>query len=240
MVSCSRLCLFIWRRLLLQTLWRHYALLAIELVFVVATFMYMLYHDRVDKAQVKKLNRSYIDLAELKSMNVEYLRLRLPRGLTVIYGPGNEYSDQVVNTIFKLIGRVPTRSEVHPEPTPDNAGVTPIDYVQRHERGASVPASCREASSKLLRRSTFAHTVGRTMCIQFEPVARAKGLDYSLVMLVPPGDRHTGRSTLRRARTVRRPFDNCRKRRGGDDFGWVLLHVPKHIPSHLLDGTIEA
>ncbi|KAL3207495.1 hypothetical protein MRX96_039659 [Rhipicephalus microplus] len=67
MVSLTRLCLFVWRRLLLQTFWRHYASLAVELVFVAATFMYMLYHDRVDKAQVKKLNRSYIDLADLKS-----------------------------------------------------------------------------------------------------------------------------------------------------------------------------
>ncbi|KAH7956818.1 hypothetical protein HPB52_012816 [Rhipicephalus sanguineus] len=187
MVSCSRLCLFVWRRLLLQTLWRHYASLAVEMVFVVATFMYMLYHDRVDKAQVKKLNRSYVDLAELKSMNIEHLRLRLPRGLTVVYGPGNEHTDQVVNTIFKLIGRVPTRGEdVQPEPTSDDVQVTPTDYVQRHDHGASVPASCREASSKLLRRGTFVHTVGRTMCIQFETAATPKGLDYSLVMLVPP------------------------------------------------------
>ncbi|KAH7958270.1 hypothetical protein HPB49_000371 [Dermacentor silvarum] len=188
MVSCSRMCLFIWRRLLLQTLWRHYVSLAIELVFVVGTLMYMLYNDRVDQAQVKKLNRSYLALGEFRQMNVEHLRPRLPPGLTVIYGPGNEHTDKLIATIFSLIGRVPTKVELTPPESKaeDDEDVTPMDYVQRHDSLTSVPGSCRDASSKLLRRSTFIHTVGRTMCIQFETATTPKGLRYSLVMLVPP------------------------------------------------------
>ncbi|XP_075539239.1 uncharacterized protein LOC142573922 [Dermacentor variabilis] len=189
MVSCSRVCLFVWRRFLLQTLWRHYASLAVELAFVVGTLMYMLYSDRVDQAQVKKLNRSYLAVAELRRMNAEHLRPRFPPGLTVIYGPGDEYTDQVVATIFSLIGRVPTNYEEPPpdaKPEDEEEEVTPSDYVQRLDSVASVPGSCRNASSRLLRRSAFVHTVGRTMCVQFETASTPKGLRYSIVMLVPP------------------------------------------------------
>ncbi|XP_065310534.1 phospholipid-transporting ATPase ABCA3-like isoform X3 [Dermacentor albipictus] len=189
MVSCSRVCLFVWRRLLLQTLWRHCASLVVELVFVVATLMYMLYSDRVDQAQVKKLNRSYLAVPEPRRMNAEHLRPRFPPGLTVIYGPGDEYTDQVVATIFSLIGRVPTNYEEPPpdaKPEDEKEKVTPSDYVQRLDSVDSVPGSCRKASSRLLRRNAFVHTVGRTMCVQFETASTPKGLRYSIVMLVPP------------------------------------------------------
>ncbi|KAH7960966.1 hypothetical protein HPB49_025412 [Dermacentor silvarum] len=175
MVSCSRMCLFIWRRLLLQTLWRHYVSLAIELVFVVGTLMYMLYNDRVDQAQPR----------EPGSIHVASPSFRISSFSLFPY-PYCEVS--LISRSHLPTGRVPTKVELTPPESKaeDDEEVTPMDYVQRHDSLTSVPGSCRDASSKLLRRSTFVHTVGRTMCIQFETATTPKGLRYSLVMLVPP------------------------------------------------------
>ncbi|KAK8767242.1 hypothetical protein V5799_005991 [Amblyomma americanum] len=187
MVSCANVGLFIWRRLLLQTLWRHYVTLAVELTFVVVTFVYLLSHDRVDPAQVKKLNRSYVIPQEPTAVDAEHIRNKLPPGLIVVYGPSTADTDRLIAQVFSAAGREsPTGQGEDTEPTPSDEEGAPQDYILPLKNASSVPAKCRAVASRLLRRDTYARTVDRTMCVQFYDPDNEQSLRYDLIELLPP------------------------------------------------------
>ncbi|KAH6931470.1 hypothetical protein HPB50_024627 [Hyalomma asiaticum] len=89
---------FLWRRLFLQTIRRHYLALLTEVFFVLAVFSFFLRHDRVDLALVKKLNTTFKE---------ELVRFPVPMeaktfdDVCVVYGPSNEITDEVVKTMVK-------------------------------------------------------------------------------------------------------------------------------------------
>ncbi|KAK8767232.1 hypothetical protein V5799_005981 [Amblyomma americanum] len=187
MVSCANVGLFIWRRLLLQKLWRHYVTLAVELTFVVVTFVYLLSHDRVDPAQVKKINRSYVIPQEPTAVDAEHIRNKLPPGLIVVYGPSTADTDQLIAQLFSAAGREsPTGQGEDTEPTPSDEEGAPQDYILPLKNASSVSAKCRAVASRLLRRDTYARTVDRTMCVQFYDPDNEQSLRYDLIELLPP------------------------------------------------------
>ncbi|KAH7945775.1 hypothetical protein HPB49_015358 [Dermacentor silvarum] len=96
MSSGSKLCTFLWRRLFLQTLRRHYLALLGEIVFVLATFTLFLSSDRVDLTCVNKINSTYIRNVVRKQFRVEALRHKV----AVVYGPSNDRTDKLVKRLL--------------------------------------------------------------------------------------------------------------------------------------------
>ncbi|KAH7945825.1 hypothetical protein HPB49_016037 [Dermacentor silvarum] len=99
MSSCSKLCTFLWRRLFLQTLRRHYLALLAEILFVLVTFAFFLSNDHVDLADVKKINSTYTQ--DLVRWDFDIAGLR--RKVAVVYGPSNDRTDKMVRRLLEWI-----------------------------------------------------------------------------------------------------------------------------------------
>ncbi|KAL1482378.1 hypothetical protein MTO96_033838 [Rhipicephalus appendiculatus] len=90
---CGKLCTFLWRRLFLQTIRRHYLALLTEIIFVLAMFKFFLRSDRVDLAHVRRLNSAYFDEVQLKRIDPFELNLA---NVFVVYGPSNDRTDKLI------------------------------------------------------------------------------------------------------------------------------------------------
>ncbi|KAL1483972.1 hypothetical protein MTO96_001825 [Rhipicephalus appendiculatus] len=136
MSACCNLYTFLWRRLYLQTVRRHYLALLIEIIFVLVTFIFFLQNDRVDLAQVKKLNSSSL-VENVSRRRVNRSKVEF-REICVVYGPSNDRTDKLINKLLKITGAGPyvvipaSHDEPHKEPVPmDNIlqSLSLIDHV---------------------------------------------------------------------------------------------------------------
>ncbi|KAL1468842.1 hypothetical protein MTO96_041229 [Rhipicephalus appendiculatus] len=99
MPACGKLRAFLWRRLFLQTIRRHYVALLVEIVFVLVTFKYFLRADRVDLSDVRKFNSTLLTLVNRQRINLTGVNLS---DVVVVYGPSNSRTDELIN---KLLGK---------------------------------------------------------------------------------------------------------------------------------------
>ncbi|KAL3205083.1 hypothetical protein MRX96_011398 [Rhipicephalus microplus] len=130
-MTFARLCTFLWRRLFLQTIRRHYLALVTEIVFVLLTFKFFLRSDRVDLAHVRKLNSAYIE--EVQRARVDPLEINLAHAY-VVYGPKNDKTDRL---IAKL------RKDTHNNTIPDDDNYDDLQSYRdtAHEERSSEPSN---------------------------------------------------------------------------------------------------
>ncbi|KAL1483543.1 hypothetical protein MTO96_012523 [Rhipicephalus appendiculatus] len=69
-----------------------------ELIFVYVTFVFFLDNDRVDLAQVKKLNLSVLDSVWSRQVDMD-VELN---NTHVVYGPSNEMTDTLINKLLEI------------------------------------------------------------------------------------------------------------------------------------------
>ncbi|KAL1476124.1 hypothetical protein MTO96_036749, partial [Rhipicephalus appendiculatus] len=97
MPACATLRALLWRRLFLQTIWRHYIALFTEVIFVVVTFAFFLHLDRVDLKSVRKLNSTVLE--NVRREPVDWSELDLTK-VFVVYGPSNDRTDNLITQIL--------------------------------------------------------------------------------------------------------------------------------------------
>ncbi|XP_065310568.1 phospholipid-transporting ATPase ABCA3-like isoform X2 [Dermacentor albipictus] len=181
MCSFYNVWLLIWRRLLVQTVRRHYLALAFELAFVLAVFLFILHSDHVDLKEVIKHNRSFVRFHSSESIYVSGNFHNEPTNLTVVYGPGNNHRDKLIAAVIK---------EKEPdEPLPPEWPKVSHTVV-RVDDAASVVAKCREAITRRGRfKYAYTDALKRTLCVEFlTPDAAgdtAKSLSYNFVVPLP-------------------------------------------------------
>ncbi|KAL1487105.1 hypothetical protein MTO96_031115 [Rhipicephalus appendiculatus] len=102
MSACGKLRTFLWRRLFLQTIRRHYLALLVEIVFVFLMFKVFLRIDRVDLADVRKFNSALLEDRNVHRMDVRAVDLS---GVLVVYGPSNSRTDKLINKLRGIRNR---------------------------------------------------------------------------------------------------------------------------------------
>ncbi|KAL1483970.1 hypothetical protein MTO96_001825 [Rhipicephalus appendiculatus] len=192
MSACCNLYTFLWRRLYLQTVRRHYLALLIEIIFVLVTFIFFLQNDRVDLAQVKKLNSSSL-VENVSRRRVNRSKVEF-REICVVYGPSNDRTDKLINKLLKITGAGPyvvipaSHDEPHKEPVP--MGRPRCGKPTPLEDASSVAAECRRTISILLQKYDYGAALERLLCIEFASHSTADistgGLTYTLVLPVSP------------------------------------------------------
>ncbi|XP_070392967.1 phospholipid-transporting ATPase ABCA3-like isoform X2 [Dermacentor albipictus] len=197
MSSCSRLRTFLWRRLFLQTIRRHYLSLLAEIVFVLVVFAFILGNDRVNLACVKKINASYAEDVTREAFDMVNAR----RQLAVVYGPSNDRTDKLVKRLLDWIkGDVIVEGYEYSKERQgyDQTGSeTSIDSPSYHgpiplEDAGSVVTGCRSRIIKYINNdpNSYYDAASHTMCIEFAADSTHEvstgSLTYNIVLPVPP------------------------------------------------------
>ncbi|KAH7952479.1 hypothetical protein HPB52_023805 [Rhipicephalus sanguineus] len=189
MSACGKLYTFLWRRLYLQTIRRHYLALLMEIIFVLVTFIFFLQTDRVDLAKVKKLNSSFTENVQRHRVDIRKLKFTK---IYVVYGPSNDRTDKLINKLLEITDTGPdganpaSHDDPHKVPVPIGGSGKPIPL----EDASAVAAKCRKAITILLEAHDYAAALQRIICIEFAADSahdsQTGGLTYSLVLPVLP------------------------------------------------------
>ncbi|KAH6931027.1 hypothetical protein HPB50_021470 [Hyalomma asiaticum] len=140
MSLCRKFCTFLWRRLFLQTIRRHYLALLAEILFVVVTYKHLLRHDRVDLGHIKKFNSASFGSATRRNVNKEIVGAS---EAYVVYGPSNDRTDKLVKKLMSYIdyvhdGKTGTSYKVPHDERPSSR--LPKAPPQNHKKPANIHA----------------------------------------------------------------------------------------------------